>query len=98
MSVIKVLELSTGHLRLETRQALDGPNALAALGRRASMASEYGWLVCAHRHPDGDEKFAEDLAAAIQMARAEDCAYVLFDCDVAARDDLPYYDDLPQDD
>lgn len=92
MSVIKVLELSTGHLTEATREALDSAGALTILGRGPSLSSEYGWLVWAGRTPNETEEFADDLGAAISMARHAGCEYILFDCDVEREDALPWYD------
>ena len=93
MPVIKVLELSTGHLKPETRSLLDAPGAGTILGRGPSMSSEHGWLMWAGKMPYEDEAFSDDLGSAIGVARDLGCEYILFDRDVEAREGLAFYPD-----
>ncbi len=84
------LDISSGHLAPDTWAWLD-----AALNHpRGSLPRNvyggitiYGWFVYAPEGPD--EGLPTDLARILSLARREGAEYVLFDCDAAARPDLP---------
>ena len=84
------LDLSTLHLAPTTRDTLD------TTGGVLSYPLEHGWLMYA---PVGAADLArthawpEELLPIVQLARAHDCAYVLFDSDADTTDLLPVFDD-----
>lgn len=82
-----VLDVSTGHLSLATRDWLDSSDYPTASGA-------YGWLVSTADVPGRNAP--ADLRAVEHYARQFKCDWVLFDADAEQIDDLPYYgDDLP---
>lgn len=91
----QMLDLSTGHLSLATREFLD-----ATAGKKGSlghMAREEGYVVSTY--PGEEENWREitgipkDLLDVLRFACANGQDWVLFDIDGAELDALPYYGD-----
>ncbi|MEV5283377.1 hypothetical protein ACFYMW_35740 [Streptomyces sp. NPDC006692] len=84
------LDLSTLHLAPTTRDTLNAVEGVL------SYPLEHGWLMYA---PVGAADLArthawpEELLPIVQLARAHDCAYILFDADADTTDLLPVFDD-----
>ncbi|WP_431983796.1 hypothetical protein [Streptomyces qinglanensis] len=81
------LDLSTAHLREETRANLNSYEGVVA------YKTTYGWLMYASEEADfteGDD-WPSELLPIINLARANDCAYVLFDADAPETDALPTF-------
>jgi len=105
-TVFRLLDLSTGHLKLSTRRSLpaDGQDAAGQhLFRPRTVPHEYGWFMWADTDPGNVETFPEDVAAAIRLAHRLRCEWIVFDQDAAPATDLPFYGDgdepeLPADD
>lgn len=78
MEIQKMLVMSTGHLTSETIDAMtQGPPVWGP-----AFTREDGWVfrvVPTAEGGDSLEGTPTELAAAIRLARAEDCAWLLFD-------------------
>jgi hypothetical protein len=88
----RYLELSTGHLRAETRDHLDLYEGIAA------DPTECGWLMQMPSPGDAREQaergaWPEELLAIVELAWKHDCGRVLFDRDMWLCRELPYFDD-----
>lgn len=85
------LDLSTGHLTLETRRAM----AVTAnrSGYNITMANEFGWLCYLSEDGAGADAFGADMNDCIELAQALGCEFILFDCDGPQSDGLPYYEE-----
>ncbi|MEQ1950893.1 hypothetical protein [Mesorhizobium sp. CN2-181] len=102
------LDLSTGHVSLDTRDWLDAQGKLAAnflhfedkspvistIGRTC-----HGWFIWAGDKEDDNwsadhlaRGVPEDLIAVLTYARNQGCDYVLFDQDADRIDGLPYFE------
>lgn len=85
MSTVRTfLDLSTGHLTVETRALLDSKDAPVPVHR-----NEHGWLAWVPTDEANLQDtfyYPADLVACFKHARALGCDYILFDCD-AERDD-----------
>lgn len=98
-NVRKMLDLSSGHLTVATRDLLDewGTN-IDHLANGCSAApfflgiTDFGWMMGI---PDPDQlvNMPADLVACVAHARANDCTYILFDADAEDDEALPYYDE-----
>lgn len=86
------LDLSTGHLRPETRESLNHYPGIHAERR------EYGWLMFIPL-PEYMREWAEEgewpreLLAIIELAWKYDCGFILFDADAGVSEELPYFDE-----
>lgn len=89
-NVRRFLDLSTGHLKPETRDQLDKGFAPGAL---YPHCEGYGWIMNVPDMIDEADKPGEDMQACIDKARALRCDYILFDRDAPEIDGLPLYDD-----
>jgi hypothetical protein len=95
-TVFRLLDLSTGHLKLSTRRileagGLDAPGQQLWLPR--TVPHEYGWFMWADTDPGNVESFPEDIAAATRLAHRLQCEWILFDRDAAPIADVPFYGD-----
>lgn len=82
------LDLSTAHLREETRDNLSSYESVVA------YETTYGWLVYASEDADSAEgdDWPSELLPIIKLARANGCEYILFDADAPETDALPTFD------
>ncbi|MER7671278.1 hypothetical protein ABTY61_22815 [Kitasatospora sp. NPDC096128] len=84
LNIRSYLDLSTAHLRAETRADLDAYEDVVA------YRTEYGWLVYASEDPEGE--WPSELVPIVRLAREHGCEYVLFDADATVADRLPTFD------
>lgn len=91
--------LSTGHLKLGTREYLDAldPTQWPILG---GPLSDSGYCVWAGTEggDSADSSLPADLQACRAYARRDDFDYILFDCDAERVSGLPYYGDANEED
>ena len=111
MSVRRFLDLSTGHLKPETRDRLDaGWEPTSNI-----MSGEYGWMIYTQtvgtvlykpfgkREGEYDPKLVaqlrsqlgDDLVDCMAKAQSLGCDYILFDRDGPRRSELGWYEDEP---
>lgn len=88
----KFLDLSTGHLTLETREAIDkghGPSTIYP------HPGNFGWFMHVPNldRQDPEKVVRADLAVIFERARQLGCDYVNLDCDAEPCPGLPWYDD-----
>ncbi|MGW2421486.1 DUF5983 family protein [Streptomyces sp. NPDC001709] len=84
------LDLSTSHLAVATRDALNSIEGVLA------HRLEHGWLMYAPESASERARaygWPEELLPIVQLARAHNCAYILFDADADTIDQLPAFDD-----
>lgn len=84
-----ILDLSTAHLSEQTCRHLNSVEGVIADKTR------YGWLMCVREDVSGrladDCDWPPELLPAIEMARRNDCEYILFDRDAPRVDRLPTF-------
>ena len=88
-----VMEVSTGHITLETSKFLDEEGLKAAAGQTAKIfvaAYEYGWFVWIPEKYHGE--YPSDLADVLEYAKSKGAAFVNLDCDAITYDDLKSYE------
>jgi hypothetical protein len=88
--LLQMAELSTAHLSLDTRDWLD--SSAASPHRPSILVREYGWMISTSVEDERSE-LPPDLELCLRFVRVNGGAWVLFDCDVDEREDLPVYDD-----
>lgn len=91
-NTINLLDLSTGHLSLETREWLEEP----ANAERAGVTPRtHGYFVTAQSGDDFPDvgRVPLDLVHCMRYAGANGASYVLFDTDAMRQDGLPWYED-----
>ena len=94
--VRQFLDLSTGHLRPETREAWSAGMAVDDEAMSLVSATQHGFFVWAGDASEGaeaDEGWPHDVADCRRRARAMGCDYLLFDADAEPVAGLPFYDD-----
>jgi len=85
--IVKVLELSTCHVSLETSQAMNADTIDWPMDN-----VDYGWLVyCRFADAEDLKRLPKDLAAAIRMGHERGCKFLKFDCDASIIDGLTEY-------
>jgi hypothetical protein len=95
-TVFHLLDVSTGHLKLSTREILEEPGVSPDDEPRffpRYAAHEYGWFMWVATDPENIAKFLEDVAAVVRFAHQHRCEWILFDQDAAPTPDLPFYGD-----
>lgn len=104
-NVRRFLDLSTGHLSVETRTYLDEQGRIAAIRRPTSGpaphpdflmgSTAWGWIVWAGMEDDSQnlQALPIDLQRCIRFAKEQDCDYILFDADIEELDELKTYED-----
>lgn len=99
--VRRFLDLSTGHLRIETRERMDrggefGDDVVLIFDPHGDQG-QYGWWLWAGRRGQDDmvEKLPADLRAVVEHARNLGCDWICFDRDAEAVAELPVYSDSP---
>lgn len=90
IKVRKFLELSTGHLTVETRVYLTKSLAKGK-GPIACHATEHGWFYWVGRDDEELAKLPAELQECTHFARQQECDYILFDIDIELIDGLPDY-------
>lgn len=89
-NTLTLLDLSTGHLSLDTRQRLERSEDCADLG--VTWRPD-GYFLSANpenfRHVD----LPPDLLHCVRYAHANGAAFLLFDTDAAQQEGLPWYED-----
>jgi len=89
-NTVTLLDLSTGHLSLSTRETLETASVCDDLG---VTWRPYGYFVNANPDHYADKNIPPDLLHCVRYAHANGAAYLLFDQDAAPQAGLPYYDD-----
>ncbi len=94
MSVRQFLDVSSGHLSVETWKWLDTVTCDDSVRDPRNAHAEilggrtrHGWFVWANEDPI--TPVPADLAAVLRLARQRGCAYALLDCDALPMEDLP---------
>lgn len=80
-----MVTISTGHLTVETRNAID-----AGVFHRTFWTSEYGWITYSN---GSDDNFPKDLVDCLVLAQDNKFDWIMFDVDGPRIDSLPYYED-----
>jgi len=88
-NTLTLLELSTGHLSLDTRERLERSEDCAALG---VTWRETGYLLSADPEAFRDQDLPPDLLHCVRYAHANRAAYLLFDQEAAPQEGLPWYE------
>lgn len=89
-NTLSMLDLSTGHLSLATRELLERSEDSADLG---VTWRPYGYFLSADPESFRDKELPPDLLHCVRYAHANGAAYLLFDTDAAIQEGLPYYED-----
>ena len=84
-----LLDCSTGHLSIATREFIDNE---ARAGRLGVMTRAEGFFVPAFVGGE-DQQIPPDLALVARLARENEFEYSLFECDADRIDALPWYED-----
>lgn len=88
MSVRKFLDISTANVRPRTLKLIeDGVTSCNTL------VGSYGVFVYVPSEPRTSRFGTEDLEAVFELARQNDCDYVMFDADADIHPKLPDYSD-----
>lgn len=98
MAIRKFLDLSTVHLSLATIERFE---AWTVPLTTYPHPEGFGWFVYVPADLDlidvAGMELPADLLACIKSAHAQDCDYLLFDRDADPIEDLPLYDEEPDD-
>lgn len=89
-NTLSMLDLSTGHLSLATRELLERSEDCADVG---VTWRPYGYFLSADPESFRDKELPPDLLHCVRYAHANGAAYLLFDADAEIQEGLPYYDD-----
>lgn len=89
-NTLTLLDLSTGHLSLDTRERLERAEDCAALG---VTWRENGYFLSANPENFRHHDLPPDLLHCVRYAHANGAAYLLFDQDAAPQAGLPWYED-----
>lgn len=89
-NTLPMLDLSTGHLSLATRESLTGTQLCDDL---RITERDCGWLVPVTNEHIGQPGMPLDLVHCLRYAQANGVGYVLFDQDGLQQGGLPWYDD-----
>jgi len=89
-NTLSMLDLSTGHLSLATRELLERSEDCADVG---VTWRPYGYFLSADPESFRDKELPPDLLHCVRFAHANGAAYLLFDTDAEVQEGLPYYDD-----
>lgn len=93
-NILRVLDMSTGHLSLTSRDWLQGRDHGDQRELPVVAATEYGWLLwvpepgdetegsgIASHAPAGEQPWPADIRRILRFAQARRCAYLLLDAD-----------------
>ena len=89
-NTLSMLDLSTGHLSLATRELLERSEDCADLG--VTWRPD-GYVLSADPENFRDRDLPPDLLHCVRYAHANGSAYLLFDTDAEIQEGLPYYED-----
>jgi len=89
-NTLTMLDLSTGHLSLDTRERLERSEDCAEFG---ITWRENGYFLSADPENFLHKDFPPDLLHCVRYAHANGAAYLLFDTDAGIQAGLPYYED-----
>lgn len=89
-NTLSMLDLSTGHLSLATRELLERSEDCADLG---ITWRPDGYFLSANPDNFRHRDLPPDLLHCVRYAHANGAAYLLFDTDAARQDGLPWYED-----
>lgn len=89
-NTLSLLDLSTGHLSLSTRELLERSEDCAELG--VTWRPD-GYFLSADPETARHLDLPPDLLHCVRYAHANGADYVLFDTDAEIQEGLPYYDD-----
>jgi hypothetical protein len=89
-NTLSMLDLSTGHLSLATRELLERSEDCAELG--VTWRPD-GYFLSADPENFRHRDLPPDLLHCVRYAHANGAAYLLFDTDAAQQDGLPWYED-----
>lgn len=81
LPVERFADVSTAHLSPRDRALLDRYIETGGAEGLSCLVGPYGWLIYASSELQAAEHASPGLAAILDAARAQDCAYVLFDRD-----------------
>lgn len=87
-NLASLLDLSTGHLALQTRERLADGALCESLG---ITRRPHGWFVAAHDEIETDEGLPPDMLHCLRYARENGAGWVLFDADADRQEGLPWY-------
>jgi hypothetical protein len=82
LEITKMLVISTGHLTEDTCNNWQS-------GTRFFDKGEWGFFA---NVGDEDEDLPSDLRSCMALARANECDWIMFDCDGPLLKELPYYE------
>lgn len=89
-NTLSMMDLSTGHLSLATREFLERPEECADVG---VTWRPYGYFLSADPESFRDKELPPDMLHCVRYAHANGAAYLLFDVDAEIQEGLPFYDD-----
>ena len=89
-NTLTLLDLSTGHLSLDTRERLERAEDCADLG---VTWRPNGYFLSANPENFRHQDLPPDLLHCVRYAHANGAAYLLFDQDAAPQAGLPWYED-----
>ena len=92
LPVERFADVSTAHLSPNDRALLERYIETGGADGLSCLVGRYGWLIYASSEPQAAEHASPGLAAILDAARAQDCAYVLFDRDGLQIDGIQTYD------
>lgn len=93
-TVVQMLEISTGHISLETKNWIEQSREAAAL--IIYEKGLYGWIILIpqEKADNGDwfNSIPESLRTVIEFAKTSNCKWVMLDCDGPFIPELPQYE------
>ncbi|NHO43122.1 hypothetical protein GOB83_13225 [Acetobacter fabarum] len=92
LPVERLADVSAAHLSPNDRALLERYIETGGADGLSCLVGPYGWLIYASSEPQAAEHASPGLAAILYAARAQDCAYVLFDRDGLQIDGIQTYD------
>jgi hypothetical protein len=92
LPIERIADASTAHLSPEDRVLLTRYIETEGADGLSCLAGPYGWLVYASSELRAAEHASPGLAAILAAARAQGCAYVLFDRDGLQIESVQTYD------
>lgn len=92
LQVERFANVSTAHLSPKDRALLDRYIETEGADGLSCLVGPYGWLIYASSELHAAEHASPGLAAILAAARAQGCAYVLFDRDGLPIDGIQTFD------
>ena len=91
--IVKMLELSTIHVKQETSKWLDEQVLLSCAIITIYDKEDYGWFIPLTEETLSEPKVPKDLAIVLKYAKEHGCSWVMFDQDCDEGEvDLPVYE------